>query len=697
MRTKMSDVVETGWHPGMLDDAISGKRFKLQCSRFHLTYGAQPPDRDLTLLMDLLRERLQVQALDLVDFSCCCEEGVYRAIGRPHPHTHVLLEVRRQDGARMCVTESSAFDVTPFGDAAHPHIKKVATERHWENCLQYHLKEGIAHLASTKPRKAAGSVVTVDELRTRTLQECAVTIVERGALKQMGALALAHKIVNVRPPPPPQLPAMLYPWQQYLRDVIVAGLPDGRCLIWIYDPIGGMGKSTATEIVKSLGGLVLTHADPKSASRLLLNRQNNGEADPPCVLIDLARAESIHPSLFGTVECLKSRKFTSTKFDCFNVELSRVPVVVVTANAIPSASMLRASNGGLTVGRWVIHIPRWDGRSFGQTIAGIPHGRTYIDRTSRLMERASMVPQQVLGELALIDDRLPWQDLEKALGRGFGKAEMLRAWGAGVVPVLVVEQRVNCGPTPSVLGALCVRVEERPMTEAELAEFKEWLERGRVSAEEAAQIAEEDEAFDRRLDELYGPTSGTASEAAQTEPAHVSEVACSAVSSEAAMSEARDPPDDTAAGPEPRAGSEAAVRSGWAIYIRVSPQAFLDRGSPELVVHRAATAPPSDEIRTWDIKTELALQQEACIAYAREMGLTPVAGPQQVFVDTCAGNVAPDARPGLTALTASGAAGVLCEDGTRLAPAELAGPLAAWLAARGLEQRTVAQDGGNAG
>jgi hypothetical protein len=128
---------------------------------------------------------------------------------------------------------------------------------------------------------------------------------------------------------------------------------------------------------------------------------------------------------------------------------------------------------------------------------------------------------------------------------------------------------------------------------------------------------------------------------------------------------------------QPRAGSAASGsgaapprKNGWAIYTRTLGGDGL--GGPDL---------------ERDINHKLAWQQNTCIAYAQKYGLAPVAGPHQVFADRCPPNAPFDTRPGLAALVASGAAGILSVDCLRFS--DCSGDPAGWLHVNGLEFRAA--------
>jgi hypothetical protein len=111
-------------------------------------------------------------------------------------------------------------------------------------------------------------------------------------------------------------------------------------------------------------------------------------------------------------------------------------------------------------------------------------------------------------------------------------------------------------------------------------------------------------------------------------------------------------------------------KNGWAIYTRTLGGDGL--GGPDL---------------ERDINHKLAWQQNTCIAYAQKYNLAPVAGPHQMFADRCPPNAPFQSRPGLAALVASGAAGMLCVDCLRFSDGT--GDPAGWLRAAGLEFRSV--------
>jgi hypothetical protein len=86
---------------------------------------------------------------------------------------------------------------------------------------------------------------------------------------------------------------------------------------------------------------------------------------------------------------------------------------------------------------------------------------------------------------------------------------------------------------------------------------------------------------------------------------------------------------------------------------------------------------------------DLIKQRNHCVAHAKALNLTPIAGPIVIFEDMCSPETHPDARPGLQAFLRSGATGMLCAHRSHLASTSDLVAATAFLRARGIIFRPV--------
>jgi hypothetical protein len=82
-------------------------------------------------------------------------------------------------------------------------------------------------------------------------------------------------------------------------------------------------------------------------------------------------------------------------------------------------------------------------------------------------------------------------------------------------------------------------------------------------------------------------------------------------------------------------------------------------------------------------------QRNYSLAHAISAGLSPIAGPRVYFEDLCDADTHPNNRPGLQAFLKSGATGMLCANGSVLAPARDLAAAIVFLGSRGVTFRTI--------
>jgi len=116
------------------------------------------------------------------------------------------------------------------------------------------------------------------------------------------------------------------PWQQHIID-IVQKPADDRHVIWVYDPVGGRGKSRlARHLVLNYGATILSG---RYADMAYMYRQE------PIVCFDIARAEEefIQP-IYKCAETLKNGVIVSNKYRS-ELKIFQSPHVILFANVQP--------------------------------------------------------------------------------------------------------------------------------------------------------------------------------------------------------------------------------------------------------------------------------------------------------------------------------------------------------------------------
>lgn len=150
--------------------------------------------------------------------------------------------------------------------------------------------------------------------------------------------------------PKKQRVAVLKQWQQELKDMLLKPAED-RNIIWMYDKVGGVGKSFFTRhMIVNHDAMQLSSG--KKADLLYVYTQE--EAD--IVIFDLSRdSEAFAP--YEAIELIKDGCFTSTKYQSLNVCREEFAHVIVFANYKPKPGSL--SKDRVKVKQWVPAMNMW--------------------------------------------------------------------------------------------------------------------------------------------------------------------------------------------------------------------------------------------------------------------------------------------------------------------------------------------------
>lgn len=280
----------------------SGK-FSLQNQRIHLTYKTHIPKKELA---DYIREETGCSAATI---DIAHESADTKA---PYEHTHVVIDFH----SRYQTTNQRKFDY----QGIHPHIKKINSHKHYENCLTYLAKEDPENAHLKDPKKT----VLQHVLESTTIHEAL-----RRCVKRPSDVAGVVQLYNLKGPnydhitvPPP-----IHPWQKEIIDYTSEPCPQHliRKVIWIYDPAGNTGKSqlcrfltvTSTSKWYVLNGISST----RDVSTIILGAVESGWTGHG-IIIDIPRSESIREmssrrdfrELYVSIESLKNGTLTATKY-----------------------------------------------------------------------------------------------------------------------------------------------------------------------------------------------------------------------------------------------------------------------------------------------------------------------------------------------------------------------------------------------
>ena len=169
------------------------------------------------------------------------------------------------------------------------------------------------------------------ELYTKTLD---LYKKNRGITYKMSAQAAALKFFN-----------NLYPWQTQIFELINNSPADDRSIHWIWESIGGTGKSTFIKQYQSLhpNSTIHTQSSVKRADLLYLA---SGFDERKVVMVDCCRFNGAEEVDYESLELLKGGSFVSSKY--MSKHCVGPPVhVMVFANSLPVLK-------NLSIDRWRI-------------------------------------------------------------------------------------------------------------------------------------------------------------------------------------------------------------------------------------------------------------------------------------------------------------------------------------------------------
>lgn len=246
----------------------------------------------------------------------------------PYEHTHVLVHFGRMFKSQNC----RIFDK---GDI-HPNIRKVLSNTHWDNLLNYLAKEDPenAHL-KRKPS------IVIKIWGYDSIQDALTGCVQKPS-DALGVVSLWEH----RPKKEIEVNPLIWKWQFDLFEFLKSK-PNGRGILWYYDSITSMGKTDFTRYmfanypddylaVSTLGGV-------RDFATIIEGAIDRGWTSH-CLIIDLPR-DCQNKSIYEPLETALNGFSTSTKYRGKSTLLNK-PHVVVFANFLPCCSRMSPN-------RWV--------------------------------------------------------------------------------------------------------------------------------------------------------------------------------------------------------------------------------------------------------------------------------------------------------------------------------------------------------
>jgi len=223
-------------------------------------------------------------------------------------------------------------------------LKKWLPKAHWEARRGSHA-QAKAYCQKEDTRVAGpwerGDDTLVGQGKRNDLREAADLIAKGATMKDLAmevptAVVKFHhgleRLIDLRKPKIADKTFEPRPWQRDIMDDLFQD-PDDRTIMWLFDQLGGQGKSRlASHLIKDHGAVLL---EGRMQDMALVYTQ----ADcPRIVLFDITRgAAECSDHLYSFAEKLKNGHITSTKYNSKAVTFDP-PHVVFMANFMPDMS-----------------------------------------------------------------------------------------------------------------------------------------------------------------------------------------------------------------------------------------------------------------------------------------------------------------------------------------------------------------------
>jgi hypothetical protein len=149
-------------------------------------------------------------------------------------------------------------------------------------------------------------------------------------------------------PPPPPIPTFpvslqadqLRLWQAVIVSVLISVVPPlDRHILWIYEEIGGFGKSVLSQhLVRSRGMLLLGPGENRDVLHGVVADYDRRGMGARIVGFDFSRSQDLNAIPWTAIEDVKDGEIFSTKFEPRKISFNRPHVIVFSNSAVPQPS-----------------------------------------------------------------------------------------------------------------------------------------------------------------------------------------------------------------------------------------------------------------------------------------------------------------------------------------------------------------------
>lgn len=251
----------------------------------------------------------------------------------PYLHTHVVFYTK----VKWECKNERALDV----NGIHPNWSPINPRtEHLKNAIQYLGKEDKENedLLEWEPAVQQGIVARIQASESRNDAIDKFCINDKGML--MGAnVSVVERLyfegLNTYEPEIDE--NMMHVWQKWL----LKKKNDNRCVVWVYDYVGGCGKTVFGKYIQhnKLGVYLSGSGNGMSnVANYAQTMKMKGE-NLNWWILNMSRVHEDNNSIYSIIEMLKDGIYTSTKYTGCNM-LVKSPAVTVMANSMPKFDKL---------------------------------------------------------------------------------------------------------------------------------------------------------------------------------------------------------------------------------------------------------------------------------------------------------------------------------------------------------------------
>lgn len=253
----------------------------------------------------------------------------------PYQHSHCVIDF----GKNKQTTNSRFFDF----HGIHPHISIIKDKLAWKKACKYVCKEDktVEGMLHTDDRFDGMHSIWAHSSISEALQHC--------NLRDAMATIAVYKYKPIEMPEARIDESMFYPWQTEMNKILHMP-PDGRKIIWIFEPTGKFGKTTFGEWMckteKEKAQMLNNVGRIADFAQNMQNFWSQGWRGDT-VFLNLGRSYSDRTNLYEACEIIADGLITCTKYAGGVVWLPKMHIVVL-SNFPPLVK-------NLSMDRWKIY------------------------------------------------------------------------------------------------------------------------------------------------------------------------------------------------------------------------------------------------------------------------------------------------------------------------------------------------------